>query len=440
MKHIVDNRVNIYSPDEILESIQPPVVSKNDVNYIHDLTYMKRKIKKTTFRKTLKTGTIIAILLGLAVTAVLFLKHRIPLQEELDDILSECVISAQIDNGLQSAAIEKKAYAAATKNEVHDLLLDELEDGNCLTAVICPCCNEVLREAQYCHNEEDDDNCTTAVVCNNPGCTVTLVEAKKHTAKKDDGNCMTEVACKECGTPAIPAKSHRWEDDGMLTTKVVCLDCGMLLASPMISFMDYLIEGAYMAAYGAIVAIATIILFIIIGKIKANVKAKKYEKDKRTAEDYNYKHFNGVRSRLLNNRQKIVCESMATISNGRSKTELEFEGGRSGRIFLTEQALEYYDMDVTSAYKNFVIPLNSILRVNDVTEVRDNEITVNSTIGNYTFVVPDATGKIWRSQIITACEHRKYIGVNSFKERGERRKAPDTAKDGEGDVTPTQNA
>ena len=117
----------------------------------------------------------------------------------------------------------------------------EEDDGNCLTPIVCPRCNEVLTSGKTQHiAHADDGDCTTPIDCTICGTIITsatdghsaepddhdcttptkcvtcekvLVEAKAHTPAKDDGNCMTEIKCTECGKTAVAEATDHNDTD-----------------------------------------------------------------------------------------------------------------------------------------------------------------------------------------------------------------------------------
>ena len=656
MSHFYDNRVNIYPSDSVRESINPPVVSKEDINYENDSSYMKRLIRKKISKRATKLGIIFGLIIGIAVTAACIILHRNAIKNELAEEIAKYNSAAL----MKSPANKRSAYLAQANG--HDVLIDLLDDGDCTTAVICPCCDTVLvaakehtpeaddgnclterlctecgkvaLEAHTEHTPEaddgdcttpikcaycdiittkakkhiDDDNCTTDSVCKNEGCnhvipaqhtehtaeeddhncltaqkclycSYVFVEAnanhitaddgdcttalicsscntvvkEAHTAhlddgdctttakcqrggceitvsalslahlpEEDDGNCTTDILCKTCGkvaeigrsehiahddgdcttsvkcslcnTVTIPARVHHspeaddgdcttpicclicnkvttpanashipgaddgdcttpircsacdtvttpaYEshvpmaddndcttavvcsvcqtvttpahakhtpeaDDEFLTTDILCEICGATVIFAPIDKTEYLNAILYILAIGIAAALAVILIFKLVGAISGAAKAKNYEKNKKIYDSYNLKHFENVRNNLLENRKNLVCESAASVRcerQGLSTQEC------NGRIFLTEQALEFYDIDLTSAYKNFVIPLNSIQLAEADTSERGNEFSLHTNYGKFYFTVPDASAGIWKKQIDTACELKRF--------------------------------
>ena len=162
-----------------------------------------------------------------------------------------------------------------------------------------------------------------------------------------------------------------------------------------------------MAGIGIAAAFLILILCSIIGAISGRVKAKKYEKRIVSEEKYNKRHFDKVREALLEGRENLICESMTTVSDDRTSYRFGTKKQRDGRIFLTGEALEFYDMDFSNLYKNFTIPLNSIQIINAEDNERNNVISINSTRGSYVFTVPDESANIWKNQILAAWERNK---------------------------------
>ncbi|MBE6690516.1 MAG: hypothetical protein E7590_04465 [Ruminococcaceae bacterium] len=102
-----------------------------------------------------------------------------------------------------------------------------IDDGSCLTALICSGCPQVITEGRAAHEPQaDDDNCTTSVLCAH--CPTETIPAKSaHVPGEDDGDCTTAVTCINCPTVTTPAKSAhvQGEDDGNCTTAVTCIYC-----------------------------------------------------------------------------------------------------------------------------------------------------------------------------------------------------------------------
>ena len=656
MSHFFDNRVNIYPGDSIRESINPPVISKEDINYENDPSYMKREIKKKLSKRATVLGIIFGLIIGFAVMAVCVIMHRTAIKNELAEEIARYESTAI----MRSKTNTKVAYFAQTGNS-HDVLVDLLDDGDCTTPTVCPCCDTVLVaakehtpeaddgnclterlctecgkvaveahiehtpeaddgdcttpikcencdtvitkakthvddgdcttestcqndgcnhiippentehtpeeddhncltalkclhcsyvfiEANAAHTATDDNDCTTAVICSScntivteakehiddgdcttsakcqrNGCeitvaalslahlpeeddgdcttdilcqicstvaisgrtehishddgdcttevicslcnTVTIPASAAHTPEADDGDCTTKVCCLICDTTIIPASSshtpeaddgdcttailcsacntvttpayeahipmaddndcttevvcsicqsittpanakHTPEaDDAYLTTDILCKNCDAIVIPAPIDKSGYTRAILYILAIGIAAAIAIILIFKLIGAINGAVRASKYEKNKKTYDSYNFKHFENVRNNLLENRKNLICESAASVSSERQGVATQ---ECKGRIFLTEQALEFYDLDLASAYKNFVIPLNSIQLTESGTDVRNNKVTLHTNYGKFFFVVPDAAAGIWKKQIDTACELKRF--------------------------------
>ena len=105
----------------------------------------------------------------------------------------------------------------------------EEDDGNCLTPIVCPRCNEVLTSGKTQHiAHADDGDCTTAVTCS--GCAHIMTAAKAHTPNEDDGDCTTDITCKDCGKVTTAGyKEHTPNaDDGDCTTAITCQYCDVV--------------------------------------------------------------------------------------------------------------------------------------------------------------------------------------------------------------------
>lgn len=501
MNRSFNNKQSVYTPIDEGATVYTPVLPKADVNYTHDLSYMKGNIKKRNIRKGRKLGIGFGIAVGLLVTLVIFLMHRSFYQQKIDAYATENSI-------IISCAVEKHSYAdTQQKDDAHELLAKALDDGDCTTPVICPCCDAVLVEANSAHTpREDDGNCTTAIRCKD--CTVILTPANKsHTPEIDDGDCTTAVKCSLCNVITTPAKTHKVqddgdcttggafctntgceyerpvmsqhapqpddgdcttptkcshpycnqtvipaprtehlpmaddgncttaikcefcnvittpardshtpeEDDGFYTTDILCAHCGTLLIPAPITVTEYLIDLAYMAGFGIAAALVILLIFLGFATAIGNSRAKRYEEFKKRQEVYNFKLFNPVRINLSAKRKTLICESMATVNDENSSDYLGIDKVREGRIFLTEQALEFYDTDFTTTYKNFVLPLNTILSLDIDGTMQNNKITVRSNVGRYDFTVPDGSADKWRSQILNARDYFERIPSTNNK-------------------------
>ena len=105
----------------------------------------------------------------------------------------------------------------------------EEDDGNCLTPIVCPRCNEVLTSGKTQHvAHADDGDCTTAVTCS--GCAHIMMAAKAHTPNADDGDCTTDITCKDCSKVTTAGyKEHTPNaDDGDCTTAITCQYCDVV--------------------------------------------------------------------------------------------------------------------------------------------------------------------------------------------------------------------
>ena len=572
MSHFFDNRDNVY----------PPVIPGADLNYEYDLSYMKKSIRKKGKRRGKTAGIILGIILGIAATVVLFLMHRQDLQKKVDAQISEHTAYSCEAGALCESAILKTQLLAAS-DAAHDILAAELDDGDCTTAVVCPCCDTVLIEAraehipvdddgdcttavgcancsviltpanpehtpeaddgdctteircsvcntvttpakehvpnddgdcttddmcsndgctqlatpantehtpiaddgdctteigcQHCsviltpanseHSPEaDDDDCTTEIrcsvcntvttpakehvpnddgdcttddMCSNDGCTQLATPANtEHTPIADDGDCTTEIGCQHCSVILTPANSEHSpeaddgdcttevkcsnctvvltqanekhtisEDDGRLTTDILCTECETVLVPAPITYDGYKKAVLYMAGIGIAAAFAMLILCLLIGRISGSAKAKKYEKRLTLEEKCNKRRFDAVREALLKGRENLICESITTVSDDRSSSHFGTKKQREGRIFLTDEAIEFYDNDFSNLYKNFTVPLNCIQIINVEDNERNNTFTINSTRGCYSFIVPDESASCWKSQILAAWERNK---------------------------------
>lgn len=83
----------------------------------------------------------------------------------------------------------------------------EADDGDCMTAIKCSVCGDVVIAASAGHTPEDDGDCTTAAKCS--ACDTVITEAKSaHVPDDDDGDCTTEIKCSECDVIVVEQKSH----------------------------------------------------------------------------------------------------------------------------------------------------------------------------------------------------------------------------------------
>ncbi len=88
-----------------------------------------------------------------------------------------------------------------TRITYHEPLPD---DGDCKTPVRCAICQVITTEAKEDHSF--DNTCDTT--CNNKDCKYTRTIT--HTPNEDDGDCETAIHCKICDAITTPAKSHSY--------------------------------------------------------------------------------------------------------------------------------------------------------------------------------------------------------------------------------------
>ena len=98
------------------------------------------------------------------------------------------------------------------------------------------------------------------------------------------------------------------------------------------------------------------------------------------------RHFAVPREGVAKMRGGILCESRAKSKNTK----------RNGRLYLTNQTLEFYAEDYKTAANNFLISLKDIRSV-DV--MAHNKIIVCANRQYYVFTVPAGRAEEWRSQI-----------------------------------------
>ena len=80
-------------------------------------------------------------------------------------------------------------------------------EADCDTPKTCSICGATEGDALGHATEEDDGNCLTPIVC--PRCNEVLTSGKtQHVAHADDGDCTTPVTCTACSTVITAAKSH----------------------------------------------------------------------------------------------------------------------------------------------------------------------------------------------------------------------------------------
>ena len=117
------------------------------------------------------------------------------------------------------------------------------DDGNCLTAITCQRCSEIMTEAKPSHTHSAEDNncetptrctvCDSVIVpakahdfskdlekdteghwhkCQNEGCSATD-EKSEHTPSAIDNNCETPTRCTACDYIIVLAKAHDFSGD-----------------------------------------------------------------------------------------------------------------------------------------------------------------------------------------------------------------------------------
>ena len=311
------------------------------------------------------------------------------------------------------------------------------DDNDCTTATVCTVCNKTVVAARAAHEaREDDGDCTTAVDCQHCGC-IAIEANKGHIAQEDDGDCTTDVVClycthvceygnsehtpmvdydcttqdccAVCGTEVIPAKAkHTLEtDDGNPLTAIGCASCEVTLVQAPVTFDKLLIEALIRVLIAIAIAVATLVLWRLFARGYAASKAHRYEERKNKEENASYQKFDDLRRALIKQRARVICESMAKIQDNYSNVFLDDDAAKSGRLFLTDRQLEFYDNDFGCSYKNFFIPLQTIYVVEAKEQERGNILTVHCKSGRYEFAVPDAQAGIWRKQILAA---KDYLG------------------------------
>ena len=128
----------------------------------------------------------------------------------------------------------------------------------------------------------------------------------------------------------------------------------------------------------AIAIIISILLLIIVFPI-------------RILKDRNSRHdFIALRTQLERERGGVICESIA-------KTSSKF-GRKSGRLYLTAKALEFYDKNYPMNHKNFVIIPKDILDVKSY-GIYGTKLAINSRGGWIKINVPAGTARDWKKEI-----------------------------------------
>ena len=132
----------------------------------------------------------------------------------------------------------------------------------------------------------------------------------------------------------------------------------------------------------AIIAIAIgAVIGVIVGLIKSITNVSK--------EKFSQSRFLAPGSAVANARGGIICESFAKSS----------KNGCTGRLYLSEGALEFYADDYEAAKNNFLIHLDDIRNV-DVLSPSQIEVYANREA--YVFTVPDGKAAEWAHHIIKA--------------------------------------
>lgn len=96
--------------------------------------------------------------------------------------------------------------------ETREVGAHDYNDASCTTPKTCKICGVTDGEALGHATEEDDGNCLTPIVC--PRCNEILTVARnEHEANADDGDCATPVRCTACDTVMVEAKAHDFEGE-----------------------------------------------------------------------------------------------------------------------------------------------------------------------------------------------------------------------------------
>ena len=99
-------------------------------------------------------------------------------------------------------------------------------DADCDTPKTCSICGATEGDALGHATEEDDGNCLTPIVC--PRCNEVLTSGKtQHVAHADDGDCTTAITCSVCGTVTTPAKESHTGGTATCVDGKYCEVCGI---------------------------------------------------------------------------------------------------------------------------------------------------------------------------------------------------------------------
>ena len=107
----------------------------------------------------------------------------------------------------------------------------------------------------------------------------------------------------------------------------------------------------------------------------------------------------------------VLCESRVELHDRYAVAFFgEYLGNKKGRLFLTTEALEFYDDDpVKNAHRNFLINIQDIAYVKSGCILR-NRVKVYSRSGKYRFRVPLGSSREWVMVIRQALQY----GSRSF--------------------------
>lgn len=124
-----------------------------------------------------------------------------------------------------------RAYCAVCGEEYGEIMphIPEADDGDCMTAVSCTVCKNVLTEAKPAHTPvADDGDCTTFVYC--VDCHTILVDAKAHTYTDD-----CDTVCNNEGCLFTRIVAHRYVNevatDNYLKTPATCQNAAVYYKS-----------------------------------------------------------------------------------------------------------------------------------------------------------------------------------------------------------------
>ena len=141
-------------------------------------------------------------------------------------------------------------------------------------------------------------------------------------------------------------------------------------------------------AYGALGGFGIALIFALFIMLGSNSAAKQSEKKMQP-----------VKNQLQIQRGGIVCESVASCNDLEATYTISDLAWKAGRLYLTSRAVEFYVHEYHENYRNFVIQLRDITRVQR-RGLLQTRLVICSKTKTIILNVPIGTAWSWQKEIL----------------------------------------